>query len=957
MQALITHSRFDREQALLDAMSENAVLLDSNGTILLANNAWKIFARENGGDEKSCGISKNYLEMCNDGSEESVVIKAGLLSILEGKKEKFQYLYPCHSPTHNRWFIVTITLFCSEKNGALLTHNNVTHLIEHQLSIEAREKRYATIINSMVEGLVIQDKNGEIESCNDAAEALLGLSKRAMNEQRQILPVSKLLRLDGSKYEKDDHPNLLSLNSEESIRDLVVGIEREEGETDWIKINSHPIYDNPYSEKATSVVTTLFSVTEELRHNRELKELSDRLELAAASASIGIWDWNIQDDKLIWDRQMCLLYGLDSSSFEGSYGDWIEFIHPDNAADIAGHIKDAVKNNTPFEKDFKILWPDNSIRIIKPYAVIRRDNFGVAQRMVGTNQDVTDLRLAQSALQEREHRLQLLIHNLPVGAVYLEKNKVHMNTSATNITGYGEEEISSVETWFDVLFSEKSREVFQQYQRDRTRDFPSTRTLQFKHKDNSHRWMEFDGFLFEKSEAWIITDITNRVEAEKKLERLAFYDTLTDLPNRAYFDTVLHHAVSRAKRHNLSFALLLLDVDQFKRVNDTYGHPIGDKLLVLFSQRLKLRIRESDTVARIGGDEFVVMVEDMEDPNEVKYLAKHLIKELRNPYQIDTGFEISSSVSIGISIFPTHAIDTVHLLRNADTAMYQAKSKGRNTYRVYSENLTSIVEQRMSIEIRLRQAIEQNNFVVHYQPQIDIKTGQICGAEALIRWQEQGINIYSPSKFIAVAEDTGLINILGEKVLLTACEDMARWIEEGLSVGKISVNLSPVQFESHNVLKLVSETLALTNLDPKYLVLEITENTLVTEVNKTDTVINDLQKIGVGFNIDDFGTGYSSLAYLKRFSVNGIKIDQSFIQDIPEDKNDSQLVKTIIDMGHNLNLSVLAEGVENEAQLNFLKDSDCDSFQGFLFSAPLSACDFRDMVCDKSAQHRLKFKY
>ncbi len=940
MKALNNDCGFAREQAVLDALSENAVLLDTTGVILIANSAWKNFARDNGGDENNCGIARNYLDMCNDGVEESIKIKGGLQAILASKSEKFQCLYPCHSPTERRWFIVTITRFVHRQIGALLTHKDVSQLIEHQLSIEAREKRYETIINSMVEGLVIQDKSGRIESCNRAAEALLGRSKKEMSAQKSILPTSGLHHLDAGALAPENTPNLLALKKSESIRDLVLGVEANDGDIHWLKINSHPIHDDPHSEAATAVLTTFFSITEELRQNRQLKELSDRLELAAASAGIGIWDWNIDGDTLIWDAQMCKLYGMEGVSFEGAYSDWRNAVHPSDLDDIEAHLQQALLNDVPFVKDFKIVWPDNSIHIIRPCAIIRRDTAGRPMRMVGTNQDVTNLRLAQEALQQREHRLQQLIHNLPVGAVYLEGDTVHMNASATKITGYGEAEISGIKTWFDALFPGKSAEFFQQYERDRHLAFPSARVLQFTHKDKSLRWLEFNGFLFENSEAWIIADITNRIEAERKLEHLAFYDTLTELPNRTYFEMVLRRAVSRAQRYHLAFALLLLDMDQFKRINDTYGHPIGDKLLVLFSQRLKQRLRQSDTVARIGGDEFVILVEDLEDLTEVEHLAKHLISELHAPYHIDKDFDITSSISIGISHYPLHATDTVRLLRNADTAMYLAKSKGRNTYRIYSENLTSAVERRMLLELRLRQAIDQDKFAVYYQPVIDLRSGQVVGAEALVRWLDNGEELDPPSHFIPVAEETGLINTLGEKVLLTACRDMARWIGDGLPVKKMAVNLSPVQFESHNVLNLVSDILRRTRLDPKCLILEITENTLITQVNNTDTVINDLKKMGVGFNIDDFGTGYSSLAYLKRFSVDGIKIDQSFIRDIPQDKNDTQLVKTIIDMGHNLNLTVLAEGVETEAQFKFLANCRCDSCQGFLFSAPVPAEKF-----------------
>jgi diguanylate cyclase (GGDEF)-like protein/PAS domain S-box-containing protein len=932
-------NRFHREQALLDAISSNAVLINQQGTILVANTAWNEYASQNEGDDSKCGIANNYLEACLNGDDDAKAVLQGITKILAGEASKFEHLYPCHNPSEKRWYIATVTPYPHQNHDirVLISHNNVTGLIERQRAIEARENRYIKVIDSLIEGMVIQSANGEIETCNQAAAVLLGLSIESIYAQKSLLPTQKLWYIDGSEMPADQFPPLLALASGQQVRDIILGIGADNQPVNWLKINSHPIFDDAENTLPSGIVTTFVSMSKELHQTQQLRELSERFELAVASASIGIWDWRISDNRLIWDDNMYKLYGINPDDFDGVYDEWRQVIHPEDLVEIEQHLQDTLAMGTPFEKDFRVIWPDKSVHILKPFAIVRRDSAGNPERVVGANQDVTQLRLAQQTLKESEQRLQLMIHHLPVGAIYLDGSQLFMNASTETVTGYPQSEITTIEAWFTILFGEQREEIYLQYQQDRTLGFPQTRTYEYRHKKGHLHWLEFNAFLFEDGEAWIITDISERKNAESKLEHLAFFDPVTQLPNRTNFDKVLKETILGAERHQLKFALLLLDVDQFKRINDTYGHPTGDKLLTLFGERLTNRLRESDMVARLGGDEFTILVGDFKNPTELAELARQLINELRQPYRIDSEFEVTVTVSIGISLYPSHAQDAMRLLRNADTAMYLAKAKGRDTYRFYSEELTDAVEHRVSLESQLREAVKAKHFVLHYQPLIDMASGAIYGVEALIRWHKPDGEIISPDFFMAVAEESGLIAPMGEWVLHQACEDMASWVHAGLPIKKIAVNLSTIQIEKSDVASIVLDTLAATHLSAEHLDLEITETTLISQMDKVEAIITQLKQHGIGFSIDDFGTGYSSLTYLKRFSANRIKIDRSFVSNIPLDKNDVQLVSAIINMGHSMNLSVIAEGVETQEQLDILRELGCDSYQGFLKCRPVSA--------------------
>ncbi|HJV03506.1 MAG TPA: EAL domain-containing protein [Burkholderiaceae bacterium] len=435
----------------------------------------------------------------------------------------------------------------------------------------------------------------------------------------------------------------------------------------------------------------------------------------------------------------------------------------------------------------------------------------------------------------------------------------------------------------------------------------------------------------------VFSDITQVKESQEKLDHLAHHDPLTALPNRLLFNDRLQHALQRATRDNEQLALLFIDLDRFKNVNDTLGHHIGDELLKQVAKALQEKLREGDTLARLGGDEFIVLLEDVDGQYSASLVAEKLVAMFEQPFMV-AGHELFVTCSVGISLFPTDATDLNMLIRNADVAMYQAKARGRNGYSFYAPSMTGEGVERLRLETFLRRSIEKEEIFLNYQPQVEIDTGRLVGVEALVRWNHPELGLVPPVRFIPLAEDTGFINQLGKWVLYEACRQMVRWQEAGLHVPKIAVNLSVKQFERGSIVNMVAEILRETGLEPERLQLEVTESVIM---NTGDALnfINDLHSIGVGLAIDDFGTGYSSLAYLKQLPVQTLKIDRSFIQDISTDVNDEAIAIAIIQLGKSMNLSVIAEGVETEQQAAFLLRQGCRLAQGYLYSKPLLAAD------------------
>ncbi|MDQ0256756.1 diguanylate cyclase (GGDEF)-like protein/PAS domain S-box-containing protein [Evansella vedderi] len=436
-------------------------------------------------------------------------------------------------------------------------------------------------------------------------------------------------------------------------------------------------------------------------------------------------------------------------------------------------------------------------------------------------------------------------------------------------------------------------------------------------------------------------DITERFLMEEKYNYLAYHDDLTDLPNRRYIKKEMETIIKSNKVGNKrNVAILLLDLDRFKVINDTFGHSKADLLLVEVTKRLLACLGKNDKLARIGGDEFIFLLKDYHDNDYVTEVANRILAQFKLPFTVDA-HEFHTTVSIGIAVYPDQILSVESFMIQADNAMYEAKTKGKNRYAFYSLDKLNHSIESWKMETDLRNALEKDEFILHYQPQFCNKSGSIIGVEALIRWNHPKHGLIYPDKFIRISEETGLITEIGEWVIKQACIQNKQWQDEGGKPIKVAVNLSTQQFFRPNLVVFLKEVLEQTKLDPEYLVLEITESMAV-DFDYSIKVLRELKDLGIGISIDDFGTGYSSLNYLKKFPLDYLKIDRTFVRDIMNDDNAVNIVKTIITLAHNLNLKVIGEGVETEEQLKLLKEYNCDNIQGFLFSKPVPAEEFRE---------------
>jgi diguanylate cyclase (GGDEF)-like protein len=451
------------------------------------------------------------------------------------------------------------------------------------------------------------------------------------------------------------------------------------------------------------------------------------------------------------------------------------------------------------------------------------------------------------------------------------------------------------------------------------------------------------------TEGWVlvIDDVTERKEAEERIRYMALYDALTDLPNRVLFRDRLRHAIARAQRAGTLVAVMFLDLDRFKAINDTLGHAIGDQLLQVVAQRLRNCVRASDTIARLGGDEFTVILTGLTKTQDAAHVAQKILDTLSEPIYLD-GRELYTSTSIGITLYPSDTSDVDSLIKYADVAMYRTKNQGRNSYTFYTSDMHVQATEWLTLERDMRISIDRHDFFLHYQPQYNLNTGTIVGVEVLVRWQHPDLGLLSPTRFIPIAEETGLIIPLGFWILRTACLQNRAWQIAGLPPLHIAVNLSARQLAWNDLVGEIARILQETEMDPEYLVLELTESTIMHDTETMVAQLRSLKALGLRLAIDDFGTGYSSLSHLKRLPIDTLKIDRSFVHDIPHDRDDAAIATTIIAMTQALNLRVIAEGVESESQELFLRQQGCHEIQGYLYSQPISAADMTTLLRSKT---------
>ena len=562
-------------------------------------------------------------------------------------------------------------------------------------------------------------------------------------------------------------------------------------------------------------------------------------------------------------------------------------------------------------------------------------------------------------LSQAEEKYRAIFEDAVVGIFQItpEGRPLSINRALAQMYGYDSPEqfLAGVPNLVDQLFVNRER-MKELKRRLDAEGVVRSAELEAYDKDRTKKWVLVnlravrgaDGniLLYEGT----VEDVTDRKVAEERVQFLAYYDALTGLHNRAFLRQVLAKALASTRRQDQKTAVLFLDLDRFKIINDSLGHSFGDLLLQQVAERLKRCVREEDTVARVGGDEFLIVLAALESVTEATIAADRILNGIAAEFLIEDQ-RLNVTCSIGVSIFPEHGMDGETLIKNADAAMYCAKEKGRNTFQFFTEDMNIQVVERLTLENSLRLALERKELFLVYQPQMEIASGMIVGVEALLRWQHPERGLVPPDKFIRVAESSGLIMPIGEWVLREACSQVREWQDAGLLVVPVAVNVSAVQFRQGDFLTVIKKILSETGLSPEYLELELTESTLLSNVNVIFPMLEELRTMGLKLAIDDFGTGYSSLSYLRQFPVSKLKIDRSFVQDVVLNSDDAAITAAIISMAKGLNLKVIAEGVETGAQMAFLRAHQCDQIQGYYFSRPLTADKIAEKLAEQFGSH------
>ncbi len=558
-------------------------------------------------------------------------------------------------------------------------------------------------------------------------------------------------------------------------------------------------------------------------------------------------------------------------------------------------------------------------------------------------EDFSEHARAEEALKTSEERFRALAENTSAAIFIYQENRFrYVNPATEQISGYGHDELLAMNFW-DLVHPDH-REMVKARGLARQAGESVLQRYEFKVlcKGGEERWVQFSAGLTDlggrPAALGTAFDITERKRAESRLEHLAHYDFLTGLPNRILYYERLGAMLSQAKAEGRMLGVVLLDLDRFKDVNDTLGHDVGDLVLQGISRRLASCAGERSTVARLGSDEFSLILPGLSGEAEAEALARHVISELSRPFTV-AGHEVHVSPSLGLCIYPADGDDVETLLKNADIALLRARSHGGRGYQFVTSDLSAQAAEQTGLKNRLRKAIERQEFKTLFQPILSLSDQRVTALEALVRWDHPELGFLSPGRFIPLAEETGLILPLGEWVLYAACAQNVAWQRAGLAPVRVSVNLSARQFQQRDLIETVGLVLSSTGLEPQYLELEITESTAMADMDNTVGMLQRLSELGISIAIDDFGTGYSSLAYLKKFPIQQLKIDHSFVRDVPADADDSAIVRAVVTMAHGLGLRVTAEGVENERQLSFLREVGCDAVQGYYFREPAPASE------------------
>ncbi|MEA3404377.1 MAG: EAL domain-containing protein [Pseudomonadota bacterium] len=668
-------------------------------------------------------------------------------------------------------------------------------------------------------------------------------------------------------------------------------------------------------------------------------------------AGYGVWDWDLLTNQVTYSKKWKSMLGYAEDEIGNDFSEFQGRVHQEDFPALLENVQLHLQGIKPvFVHEFRMLAKDGYHRwIMAQGSVLDKDADGKPLRMVGTHTDITESKQALKDLKEQKNFIDKVVNSAPI-FVYIfdlvSQQNIYCNDAVFTLLGYTPEEIQARDNkLIDIsMFHPDDLPKLQAHFVELT-GLPEGQTriieYQVKHKNGDYRTFRSYDTAFSRNEDNQVTqiigtaeDVTQLKESERQLEFLAHHDPLTNLPNRSLLHARLEHSLQINERLGTQLAVCFIDLDNFKYINDRYGHSIGDQVLIEVAQRMQARVRKEDSLARVGGDEFVLVLESLANPKASEKVIVELLDSFKEPIVLgDMSFTLS--VSIGMSFFPQDGDSIEVLNKHADTAMYRAKMAGKNTYRVYSQSMSDDLVGRLEMETDLKHALTQQQFELYYQPKVNLRDRKVIGLEALIRWNHPDKGLVPPNDFIPLAEELGLIVPMGEWVLNQAYSDLQILKNRAGFKGSVAVNVSGVQLEQSDFLETIQSLFDQQPIHPQEIELEITESSIMNNPNRWIGLLTVLQEMQFKISIDDFGTGYSSLSSLKKLPVNQLKIDKSFIDDIPHDEDDNAITTSIVSLAQAMKLETVAEGIETVEQLQFLTELGCNQAQGYLFSRPL----------------------
>ncbi|MBG0846565.1 PAS domain S-box protein [Pseudomonas chengduensis] len=814
-------------------------------------------------------------------------------------------------------------------------------------ALRASEEKFAKAFMHTPDAVAITDRaTGRFIEVNPSFEQQFGWSSAEAVGRTSL----KL----GIWADPSDRQRMLDAAQTGRLNNLEVRLFSRDG-----SVTSNLLFGGEIELNGTScLVLTVRNITEQRVQEQALNESRQRLRLALESADLGTWDWHIPSSRLFASARASQLQGLEPLPFEGAFLDFFRQVPMEDRHSLRQSYQSLVaEHRSHYQVTYRVQLENGGLRFLESTAKLQLDDTGQPQRMVGTLVDISERLLREQRLQASEEKFAKAFHSSPDAITITERDSgryIEVNEGFTRITGYLPDEVVG-RTAFELDIWAYPEERVRMIEHLTQQGQVLHMEMHGRHRDGEVRLVDVSVQPIELNgvPCLLLTarDISELKQAQAQVQHLAYHDALTNLPNRALLMDRLTQQIALLKRHDLRGALLFLDLDHFKHINDSLGHPVGDSVLRLVTARLEASVRLEDTVARLGGDEFVVLLSGLEGKRSevtrhVRQVADKLRQLLAEPMLLD-GHRLQVTPSIGVALIPDHGNTPADLLKRADIALYRAKDSGRNAIQLFRTTMQDAASARLRLENDLRLALARGEFELHFQPQVDARDGKVVGAEALLRWQHPQLGPQSPAQFIQVLEESGLIVEVGGWVLAEACHFCAQLLADSLVDSKrfsLCVNISPRQFRQHDFVERVASSLRDSQLPNAMLKLEITEGIVIQNIDDTVGKMLRLKKHGVSFAMDDFGTGYSSLTYLKRLPVDMLKIDQSFVRDATHDPNDAEIIRAIVAMARSLGLALIAEGVEQQDQLDFLQSQDCHLYQGYLFSKPLPQDAFRELL-------------